>query len=533
MTARRWGVAGLKESIPWDGPLPSSSAPSSSILCYSSWFLAFLRAGDVVVVAVTAVRKEAMILVYGMPPHKASTIFVLLLHRVSSAAAASALAVLIGIAVSLVRPPSLLVKKKRMRDFRLLYFFCCLLCFCFPHHGMLLILLHHATVPDPSKFSPFRTDWLSASLKAIACPVKVQAFTGTFGINYGRIADNIPPPESVVTLLKAAKIKNVRIYDADHNVLNAFKGSGLDLVVAVSNDHLKNMSVNEDNALSWVKENVQPFLPDTRIREIVVGNEVLGGSDQELPETLFGAIKSVYNALKRLQLADDIIVSTPHSQAVFVNSFPPSSCTFKEDVLVYMKPILDFFSEIGSPFYVNVYPFLAYTYDPEHIDINYALFEPNLGIYDAKTNLHYDNMFDAQIDAAYAALEAAGFDKMEVRVSETGWASSGDENEAGATVHNARTYNYNLRKRLFKKKGTPLRPKIVVKAYLFALFNENQKTGASSENHYGLFKADGSIAYDIGFTGLKPSCASPPLLSLKVMEFLSFLLCLCFLSNFA
>ncbi|CAL9099718.1 unnamed protein product [Musa acuminata var. zebrina] len=415
-----------------------------------------------------------------MPPQEASTIFPRLLHRVSSATA-SALAVLIGIAVSLVRPPPLLVKKKRMRDFRLLYFFCCLLCFCFPHHG----------------------------------PVMAQAFTGTFGINYGRIADNIPPPESVVTLLKAAKIKNVRIYDADHNVLNAFKGSGLDLVVSVSNDHLKDMSVNEDNALSWVKENVQPFLPDTRIREIVVGNEVLGGSDQELPETLLGAIKSVYNALKRLQLADDIMVSTPHSQAVFVNSFPPSSCTFKEDVLVYMKPILDFFSKIGSPFYVNVYPFLAFTYDPDHIDINYALFESNPGIYDAKTNLHYDNMFDAQIDAAYAALEAAGFDKMEVRVSETGWASSGDENEPGATTHNARTYNYNLRKRLFKKKGTPLRPKIVVKAYLFALFNENQKPGASSEKHYGLFKADGSISYDIGFTGLKPSCASPSLLSLK------------------
>ncbi|CAD5169997.1 unnamed protein product [Musa acuminata subsp. malaccensis] len=423
-----------------------------------------------------------------MPPHKASTIFPLSLHRVSSATA-SALAVLIGIAVSLVRPPPLLVKKKRMRDFRLLYFFCCLLCFCFPHHG----------------------------------PVKVQAFTGTFGINYGRIADNIPPPESVVTLLKAAKIKNVRIYDADHNVLNAFRGSGLDLVVSVSNDHLKDMSVNEDNALSWVKENVQPFLPDTRIREIVVGNEVLGGSDQELPEILLGAIKSVYNALKRLQLADDIMVSTPHSQAVFVNSFPPSSCTFKEDVLVYMEPILDFFSKIGSPFYVNVYPFLAYTYDPDHIDINYALFESNPGIYDAKTNLHYDNMFDAQIDAAYAALEAAGFDKMEVRVSETGWASSGDENELGATTHNARTYNYNLRKRLFKKKGTPLRPKIVVKAYLFALFNENQKPGASSEKHYGLFKADGSISYDIGFTGLKPSCASPSLLSLKDIHMQSWL----------
>lgn len=344
----------------------------------------------------------------------------------------------------------------------------------------------------------------------------VQAFTGTYGINYGRIANNIPPPENVVILLKAAKIKNVRIYDADHSVLNAFKGSGLELVVSIPNEYVIDMSVNEDQAMEWLKENVQPFLPDTHIRGIAVGNEVLGGMDQELAEALLGAIKNVYGALERLQLTDLIEVSTPHSEAVFANSYPPSSCTFKESVVVYMKPILDFFSQTGAPFYINAYPFLAYKNDPEHIDINYALFKPNSGVYDAKTGLHYDNMLDAQIDAAYAALDAAGYEKMEVLVSETGWASAGDENEAGATVQNARTYNFNLRKRLFKKKGTPLRPKIVVKAYCFALFNENLKTGPGSERHFGLFKADGSISYDIGFQGLKPSGASRSLLSLKV-----------------
>uniref|UniRef100_A0A6V7QTD3 glucan endo-1,3-beta-D-glucosidase n=1 Tax=Ananas comosus var. bracteatus TaxID=296719 RepID=A0A6V7QTD3_ANACO len=349
-------------------------------------------------------------------------------------------------------------------------------------------------------------------------PLRVEAFTGTYGINYGRIANNIPSPESVVTLLRAAKIKNVKIFDADHSVLNAFKGSGLELVVSIGNEYLKDMSVNEERAMDWLKENVQPFLPGTRIRGIAVGNEVLGGQDQDLAEALLGAIENVYNALKRLQLTNIIEVSTPHSEGVFANSFPPSSCTFKEDVLVYMKPILDFFSHTGAHFYINAYPFLAYKSDPEHIDINYALFQPNSGVYDEKTNLHYDNMFDAQIDAAYAALEAAGYEKMEVRVSETGWASDGDEDEAGATVQNARTYNYNLRKRLLKKKGTPLRPKIVVQAYIFALFNENLKPGPTSERHYGLFKADGSIAYDIGFTGLKPSAASASLFSLRDMQ---------------
>ncbi|KAL0319141.1 UNVERIFIED_CONTAM: Glucan endo-1,3-beta-glucosidase 14 [Sesamum angustifolium] len=331
-----------------------------------------------------------------------------------------------------------------------------------------------------------------------------------------RIADNIPPPESVVTLLKAAKIKNIRIYDADHGVLRAFKGSGIEIIVGLGNEYLRDISVNEDRAVEWVKENVQPFLPGTLITGIAVGNEILGGADTELWEVLVPAVKNVYNALDQLRLANRIEVSSPHSEAVFATTFPPSAGAFKESVLPYMRPLLQFFSQIGTPFYINAYPFLAYISDPAHIDLNYALFLPNPGIYDAKTKLHYDNMFDAQIDAAYAALEKVGFNKMEVIVSETGWASKGDENEAGANLKNARTYNRNLRKKLLKKKGTPYRPRTVVKAYIFALFNENLKPGPTSERNFGLFKADGSIAYNIGFTGLVPSSASSFLGSIKV-----------------
>lgn len=81
----------------------------------------------------------------------------------------------------------------------------------------------------------------------------------------------------------------------------------------------------------------------------------------------------------------------------------------------FMKPLLAFFTQIGSPFYINAYPFLAYKSDPSHIDLNYAIFEHTDGIYDAKTKLHYDNMFDAMVDASYAALEKAGFPKVPVR----------------------------------------------------------------------------------------------------------------------
>ncbi|XP_061340103.1 glucan endo-1,3-beta-glucosidase 14 [Gastrolobium bilobum] len=335
-----------------------------------------------------------------------------------------------------------------------------------------------------------------------------KAFTGTYGVNYGRIADNLPSPESVVTLLKAAKIRNTRIYDADHQVLSAFKGSGIGIVVGLGNEFLKDISVAEDRAMDWIKENVEPFLPGTKISGIAVGNEILGGTDVGLWEALLPAAKNVYSALDKLGLTRDIQVSSPHSEAVFANSYPPSACTFRDDVLPYMKPLLQFFSQIGTPFFINAYPFLAYKNDPQHIDINYALFKKNPGIYDAKTKLHYDNMFMAQIDAAYTALEKVGYDKMQVIVSETGWASRGDDDEAGANLKNARTYNKNLRKLLLKKKGSPYRPKMEVKAYIFALFNENLKPGPTSERNFGLFKPDGSIAYDIGFTGLVSSATS-------------------------
>ncbi|GMI93905.1 hypothetical protein like AT3G15800 [Hibiscus trionum] len=354
-------------------------------------------------------------------------------------------------------------------------------------------------------------------LSVICSPVSAShSVTWTYGVNYGRIANNLPAPESVVTLLKAAKINHIRIYDADHDVLQAFKGSGIEIIIGLPNGFLTEMSMGEDRAMNWVKENVQAFLPGTRIRGIAVGNEILGGTTMELWEALLPAAKNVYVALYRLGLHRTVQVSSPHSEAVFANSFPPSACIFRPDVAPFMKPLLEFFSQIGSPFYINAYPFLAYKNDPQHIDINYALFKDNPGIYDAKTKLHYDNMFEAQVDAAYTALDKAGFGKMEVIVSETGWASSGDPDEAGATVKNAKTYNKNLRKRLAKKKGTPLRPHMAVRAYIFALFNENSKPGPTSERNFGLFKPDGSIAYDIGFTGLVPSAAaSSSLLSFK------------------
>nr|XP_011465788.1 PREDICTED: glucan endo-1,3-beta-glucosidase 14-like [Fragaria vesca subsp. vesca] len=85
----------------------------------------------------------------------------------------------------------------------------------------------------------------------------------------------------------------------------------------------------------------------------------------------------------------------------------------------------------------------------------------------------------AQVDAIIYVIKALGFDDIDVKVGETGWSSKGDDNELGACLENAAIYNRNLLKRQMAKEGAPLKPNLYV--YIFALFNENKKSGPTSE----------------------------------------------------
>ncbi|XP_020272351.1 LOW QUALITY PROTEIN: glucan endo-1,3-beta-glucosidase 11-like, partial [Asparagus officinalis] len=189
-------------------------------------------------------------------------------------------------------------------------------------------------------------------------------------------------------------------------------------------------------------------------------------------------------------------VTTAHSLNILSASYPPSSGQFRKDLMPFITPLLGFLNRTGSPFLINAYPFFAYKADPKRVSLGYVLFEPNSGIVDPSSGLKYDNMLHAQVGSAIAA---AGEGKgIEVRVSETGWPSKGDEDEFGATADNARKYNGNLMRMVAEGKGTPMRPDSPLLVYVFALFNENLKPGPGSERNYGLFNPDMSPAYDLG-----------------------------------
>ncbi|KAJ6853794.1 glucan endo-1,3-beta-glucosidase 14 [Iris pallida] len=329
----------------------------------------------------------------------------------------------------------------------------------------------------------------------------------TVGINYGQIANNLPSPTRVASLLQSLSISRVKLYDADQNVLSAFINSNVEFIVGIGNEHVAAMT-DPVNAQAWIQQHVQPYVPSTRITCITVGNEVISGNDTLLKSNLLPAMQSVYQALLSLGLDKQINVTTPHSLDVLGNSFPPSAGSFRQEYAEYIQPLLSFLSSANSPFLINAYPYFAYKSNPGSVSLDYVLFRPNSGVTDPNTNLNYDNMLYAQIDSVYAAMQAMGHMDVDVSISETGWPSRGDPDEEGATPENAAIYNGNLLQRMAMNQGTPMKPSTPVDIYVFALFNENLKPGPASERNYGLFYPDGTPVYNIGLRGYLPMMMS-------------------------
>ncbi|KAH6791285.1 hypothetical protein C2S51_006291 [Perilla frutescens var. frutescens] len=319
------------------------------------------------------------------------------------------------------------------------------------------------------------------------------------GINYGTIGNNLPPPKRVAQLLQSTLINKVKIYDTNPEILEAFSNTGIDLIVAVENSQVFNISSKPSAADEWFTSRVAPFIPATSVVAVAVGNEYLTADADKLdPNALFKAMQNLHAVLVSRGLDRKIKVTTPHSMAVLATSFPPSAATFAAMLLPPMTAIVGFLADTGAPFMVNAYPYFAYRDNPKIINLEYALLGNATGVADPK-GYTYTNMLDAQIDAVRSAIGSLGFSNRSIKivVSESGWPSKGDPGETAATPENARTYNTRLIERAQSNKGTPMKPKESTDIFVFALFNENKKEGGVSERNFGIFNSDGSKAYDV------------------------------------
>ncbi|CAD6202771.1 unnamed protein product [Miscanthus lutarioriparius] len=320
------------------------------------------------------------------------------------------------------------------------------------------------------------------------------------GVNYGTIADNLPPPASTASLLMSTSIGKLRLYEPQPDLVAALAGSNISILLGIPNGAVPNLASSPAAAASWAATNIPTTVS---VSAISVGNELLNSGDPTLAPQLLPAMQNLLAALPAgsttkayAWLAGRFLskpswrllyvqISTVHSMAVLSASDPPSSGAFHPDLAGSLDPVLDFLHQNGAPFMINPYPYFAYASDTRPETLAFCLFQPNAGRVDAESGLTYTNMFDAQLDAIRAALDAKGYSDVDIVIAETGWPYKGDADEAGATVDNAKAYNTNLVAHLKSQVGTPRTPGKSVDTYIFALYDEDLKGGPESERSFG------------------------------------------------
>ncbi|KAE9603437.1 hypothetical protein Lal_00008179 [Lupinus albus] len=345
-----------------------------------------------------------------------------------------------------------------------------------------------------------QTFFCSSLILAISVSVYGDAF---IGVNIGTDVTDMPSPTDIVGLLKAQSIQHVRLYDADRAMLVALADTGIRVTVSVPNDQLLGIGQSNATAANWVARNVLAHVPATNITAIAVGSEVLTALPNVAP-VLVSALEFIQSALVAANLDQQIKVSTPHSSSLILDSFPPSQAFFNRTWDPIMVPLLKFLQSTGSYLMLNVYPYYDYVQSIGAVPLDYALFRPlppNREAVDANTLLHYTNVFDAVVDAAYFAMSYLNFTNIPILVTESGWPSKGDSSEPDATPDNANTYNSNLIRHVLNNTGTPKHPGIPISTYIYELYNEDLRTGPVSEQNWGLFYANGGPVYTLHLTG--------------------------------
>ncbi|KAL3531068.1 hypothetical protein ACH5RR_010390 [Cinchona calisaya] len=334
------------------------------------------------------------------------------------------------------------------------------------------------------------------------------------GVCYGQLGNNLPTPSKSVELIQGLNAKRVKIYDANPQILAALKGTDLQVSVMVPNEIITNISSNQNLADQWVKTNVVPFYPETKIRYLLVGNEILSNPPNTTWFNLVPAMRKIRYSVKKFGLKK-IKVGTPLAMDVLGSSFPPSSGSFRPDVSdKVVKPLLRFLNQTKSFFFVDVYPYFAWAAQPTNINLDYALMSPtNITYTDPVSGFTYTNLFDQMLDALIFAMEKLGYPNIRLFIAETGWPNAGDVDQIGASIYNAATYNRNVVKKLMAKPniGSPARPGVVLPAFIFALYNENLKPGPGTERHFGLLYPNGTKVYEIDLSGKTPLSEYKPL----------------------
>ncbi|XP_057440030.1 glucan endo-1,3-beta-glucosidase 8 [Lotus japonicus] len=341
------------------------------------------------------------------------------------------------------------------------------------------------------------------------------------GVNWGTMATHKLPPEKVVKMLNQNGIQNLKLFDADYRIMAALMGTQIQVMVAIPNIMLDQISHSPEIADSWLYENVTSYLytGGVNIKYIAVGNEpfLKAYKGNYLNKTL-PALKNIQKSVDNAGLSSKIKVTVPFNADIYYSpdSNPvPSAGDFRPEVRDLIVEIIQFLYSNNAPFVINIYPFLS-LYSNDHFPLDFAFFGGSKMPLRDGNNTLYTNVFDANLDTLLWALDKAGYPDMKVIVGEVGWPTDGDKN---ANALNAKSFNLGLIKHVLSGKGTPKR-KGIIDLYLFSLIDENAKSVAPGnfERHWGIFEFDGKPKYELDITGKNKEKGLIPVEGIKYLE---------------
>ncbi|WOL03853.1 hypothetical protein Cni_G12573 [Canna indica] len=347
------------------------------------------------------------------------------------------------------------------------------------------------SLPPSSSPSPSPSPASSATLSCNSASFKAKIGVC---LNYTAV-DNLPSPSIIVQLLKTHNIPRVRLFSPDSTILPAFKGSGIDLMIGIPNEKLAFLSsASLDAVVNWLSSNIFASVDQNQVTYLAVGDNVLQ-KVSDVPN-LVPAMRNLHMALQSLDVDDQILITAPQAiSSILRVTFPPSAAVFDADLLPVVEPLLRFLSDTGAPLAVNLQPFETYVDNALKVALNYVLFEANQPLFRDEGKA-YTNLFDASVDAAAAAMAKLGFGNVPVVVSETGWPTSGNRE---ATTEKAAAYAQGIMNKAASGVGTPARPDCAVEVFFSNMFDQSGRGGKEYEKHYGVFKVDGSLAFNISF----------------------------------
>ncbi|KAL8527915.1 hypothetical protein ACS0TY_005649 [Phlomoides rotata] len=361
---------------------------------------------------------------------------------------------------------------------------------------------------------------LHVLISVIMMMMRWVATLGSMGVNWGTMATHQLAAHSIVDMLKDNGFQKVKLFDADDGILEALCGTDIEVMIAVPNYMLREMSLDPFAAISWVEANLSAYAypGGVNIRYVAVGNEpfLKTYNNTYLHHTL-PALNNIQEAINKAGLGSQIKATVPFNADIYNSpeSNPvPSAGDFRAELRDLTVQIVQFLYSNDAPFVVNIYPFLS-LYGNMYFPLDFAFFDgTNKPVRDGVRV--YTNVFDANLDTLLWSLTKAGYPDMKIMVGEVGWPTDGDKN---ANTQNAKRFNQGLIQHALSGEGTPLR-KGKIDVYLFSLIDEDTKSidPGTFERHWGVLEFDGKPKYELDLSGSEENRGLVAVQGVRYME---------------